>query len=57
MAGLESGFQDVVIFDEFKIDLSKERIYKNNEEIKLEPQLFSCLALLVLESPNVVSRE
>ena len=45
MASLELGTQNVFIFDDFKIDLSKERIYKNNEEIKLEPQLFSCLAL------------
>jgi len=57
MADIALGTQDVFIFDEFKIDLSKERIYKNNEEIKLEPQLFSCLALLILQSPNVVSRE
>ncbi|WNC73677.1 transcriptional regulator [Thalassotalea psychrophila] len=57
MAGIRLSTQEVFIFDEFKINLSKERIYKNNEEIKLEPQLFSCLALLVLESPNVVSRE
>lgn len=57
MADMALGTQDVFIFDEFKIDLSKERIYKNNEEIKLEPQLFSCLALLILESPNVVNRE
>jgi len=57
MADIALGTQDVFIFDEFKIDLSKERIYKNNEEIKLEPQLFSCLALLILQSPNVVSRD
>jgi len=57
MADIALGAQDVFIFVEYKIDLFKERIYKNNEEIKLEPQLFSCLALLILHSPNVVSRD
>lgn len=56
MADIAQSTQRIFIFGEFKIDLSKERIYKCDVEIKLEPQLFSCLTLLVSHSPNVVSR-
>ncbi|KGJ98095.1 winged helix-turn-helix domain-containing protein [Thalassotalea sp. ND16A] len=46
-----------IVLGEFKIHLASERVFKDGAEIKLEPQIFACLALLIAQSPNVISRE
>lgn len=48
---------DGITIGEFDIHLASERVFKDGVEIKLEPQLFACLTLLLSRSPNVISRE
>lgn len=42
---------------EFTINLASERIFKNDDEIKVEPQIFACLALLISSVGQVISRD
>ncbi|WP_371187178.1 winged helix-turn-helix domain-containing protein [Thalassotalea maritima] len=57
MDGRESSIDKCVAFGEFLLNLSSERLYKNGEEIKVEPQLFACLALLISRPSQIITRE
>ncbi len=55
--GKQVKLESYIKLGEFYVDLMGERLLKNEEIIKIEPQIFACLALLITRSPKVVSKE